>query len=56
LLGERLSERLAGVDAELLVDMPQVVLDYLRAEEQRRRGLARRPSRAESRAEQEGDR
>src|SRR4051794_25508614 len=33
----------AGADAELAVDVAQVVLDRLRAEEHRRRRLARRP-------------
>ena len=40
----RLAQLLAGVDPELLVDVAQVVLDGLRAEEDRRGRLARRPA------------
>src|SRR4051794_40437933 len=41
---ESASQLLARVDAELLVDVAQVVLDGLRAQKDRRRGLARRPA------------
>src|SRR5580700_3856948 len=40
--GERERELLAGVDAQLQVHVTQVILDRLRAEEQRRGGFARR--------------
>jgi hypothetical protein len=39
LCGECLLEFFAGVDAEFLVDVAEVVFDGLRAEEQRGRGL-----------------
>ena len=45
--GQRLRQLVAGVDAELLVDVAQVVLDGLRAEEQRGRGFPGRLARGE---------
>src|SRR5438477_12066500 len=47
LRGERLRQLLARVDGELLVDVAQVVLDRLRAEEQRRRRLSCRLARGQ---------
>src|SRR6185437_1838018 len=44
---EALGQFLAGVDAEPLVDVPQVVLHGLGAEEQRRRGLPGRLARGQ---------
>src|SRR3954471_18125061 len=44
---EGLRELVAGVDVELHVDVAEVVLDRLGAEEQRRGGLARRLARGE---------
>src|SRR4051794_21579516 len=41
---ERLRELLPRVDRELAIRVAEVVLDRLRAEEERRRGLPRRPS------------
>src|SRR2546423_3435972 len=50
LRGQRPRELVARPDAELPIDVPQVVLDRLRAEEEPRGGLARRaPAREEQR-------
>src|SRR2546423_10240403 len=47
LRGQRPRELVARPDAELPIDVPQVVLDRLRAEEEPRGGLARRAAAGE---------
>src|SRR2546421_11789372 len=53
LRGERTRELVAGADAELPVDVSQVVLDRLRAEEETGSGFARRAAAGEEQGDLE---